>query len=125
MAKQDLALARNGDLIFDESGDFVVIDSIRQEIQIKLRWVKEEWPFNPDFGVPYFDDIFSKAANIALIEKILRDQILSVDGVVSVASVNIEVNSKQRTMKADFTAMTTEGEIESEVDLTRGLWNHT
>ena len=125
MAKQDLALGRNGDIQFDENGDFVVIDSIRQGIQIKLRWIKGEWLFNPNFGVPYFDSIFTKSVNVALIENILRTQILSVDGVVSVGSVTIKVDSQKRTMKANFTAMTTQGEIESEVDLIRGLWNNS
>lgn len=124
MAKQDLALDANGDLLVNDAGDFVTIDSVRQGVQIKLRWVKGEWVFNQDFGVPYFDTILVKAPNLALIEKAFRDQILSVDGIVSVGAVNIKIDAKDRTMKADFTATTTDGEIESEVDLSRGLWNN-
>ena len=125
MAKRDLALDTNGDLLVNSSGDFVPIDSVRQGVQIKLRWVKGEWVFNPSYGVPYFDTILVKKPNVALIEKALRDQILSVDGIVSVGSVKISIDAKKRTMKADFTASTKDEEIESEVDLSRGLWNHS
>lgn len=125
MAKQDLALDSSGDLMVDSTGDFVPIDSVRQGVQIKLRWVKGEWVFNPNYGVPYFETILVKKPNVALIEKALRDQILSVDGIVSVGSVNMSIDAKKRTMKAAFTASTKEEEIESEVDLSRGLWNHS
>lgn len=124
MAKQDLALDTNGDLLVNSSGDFVPIDSVRQGVQIKLRWVKGEWVFNPSFGVPYFETILVKAPNVALIEKALRDQILSVEGIVSVGSVDIDIDAKGRVMKAKFTASTTNEEIESEVDLSRGLRNY-
>ena len=39
MAK-DLALAANGDLFIDDTGDFEIIDAVRQGIQIRLRWIK-------------------------------------------------------------------------------------
>ena len=78
MALRDLALSKSGDLLINESGDFTIIDSVRQGIQIKLRWIKGEWVFNPEMGVPYFESILVKTPNRALIEKTLRDQILSV-----------------------------------------------
>ena len=81
MALRDLALSKSGDLLINESGDFTIIDSVRQGIQIKLRWIKGEWVFNPEMGVPYFESILVKTPNRALIEKTLRDQILSVSGV--------------------------------------------
>ncbi len=40
MALRDLALSKSGDLLINESGDFTIIDSVRQGIQIKLRWIK-------------------------------------------------------------------------------------
>ena len=73
MALRDLALSKSGDLLINESGDFTIIDSVRQGIQIKLRWIKGEWVFNPEMGVPYFESILVKTPNRALIEKTLRD----------------------------------------------------
>ena len=56
MALRDLALSKSGDLLINESGDFTIIDSVRQGIQIKLRWIKGEWVFNPEMGVPDFSE---------------------------------------------------------------------
>ena len=114
MALRDLALSKSGDLLINESGDFTIIDSVRQGIQIKLRWIKGEWVFNPEMGVPYFESILVKTPNRALIEKTLRDQILSV-------SVK---NKKKRTLSAKFTAKTIEGVLESEVNLSHGIRNN-
>lgn len=68
MAK-DLALAANGDLFIDDTGDFEIIDAVRQGIQIRLRWIKGEWVFNTAMGTPYFETILVKTPNRALIEK--------------------------------------------------------
>ena len=119
MALRDLALSKSGDLLINESGDFTIIDSVRQGIQIKLRWIKGEWVFNPEMGVPYFESILVKTPNRALIEKTLRDQILSV------GSINLAMDKKKRTLSAKFTAKTTEGEVESEVELSHGVWNNS
>ena len=114
MAK-DLALAANGDLFIDDTGDFEIIDAVRQGIQIRLRWIKGEWVFNTAMGTPYFETILVKTPNRALIEKALRNQIIAVDGVTEVGS---------RTLRASFTATTTEGKIQSEVELSHvGLWS--
>lgn len=124
MAMKDLALDKSGDLLFDSSGDFVITDAVRQGVQIKLRWIKGEWIFNPSYGVPYFDTILVKAPSIPQIERVIRDQILSVDGVTGVESLHISVDPATRRMTAAFVALTEEGEIESEVELIRGLWNN-
>lgn len=125
MALRDLALSKSGDLLINESGDFTIIDSVRQGIQIKLRWIKGEWVFNPEMGVPYFESILVKTPNRALIEKTLRDQILSVPSVTSVGSINLAMDKQKRTLSAKFTAKTTEGEVESEVELSHGVWNNS
>lgn len=43
MALKDLALNSQGDLFINEKGDFEIIDSVRQAVSIKLRWIKGEW----------------------------------------------------------------------------------
>ena len=90
-----------------------------------FRSIKGEWVFNPEMGVPYFESILVKAPNRALIEKTLRDQILSVPSVTSVGSINLAMDKKKRTLSAKFTAKTTEGEVESEVELSHGVWNNS
>ena len=125
MALKDLALAANGDLFINDFGDFEIIDAVKQGIQIRLRWIKGEWVFNTAMGTPYFETILVKTPNRSLIEKALRYQILAVNGVTGVGSITLIKDAKSRTLRASFTATTTEGEIESEVELSHvGLWSN-
>lgn len=117
MALKDLALAADGDLLINDAGDFEIIDAVKQGVQIRLRWIKGEWVFNTAMGTPYFETILVKTPNRVLIEKALRDQILAVDGVTGVGSISLIKDTKSRTLRASFTASTTEEEIESEVEL--------
>ena len=52
MSLKDLALAADGDLYINETGDFEIIDAVRQGVQIRLRWIKGEWVFNTAMGTP-------------------------------------------------------------------------
>lgn len=125
MALKDIALTAAGDLLINENGDLEIINSVRQAISIKLRWIKGEWIFNTEFGTPYFESILVKAPNDAVIEKTIKDQILSVDGVTGVNSISVLKDSKKRKLKVSFIARTTSGDIESEVELSHaGLWDN-
>ena len=126
MALKDLALDARGDLFINEHGDFEIIDSVRQAVSIKLRWIKGEWIFNKALGTPYFESILVKAPSDALIERSLKDQILSVNGVIGVNSLTLVHDGLNRTLTVKFVAKTTEGEVESEVELSHaGSWNNT
>lgn len=120
MALKDLALTESGDLYIGPNGDFQIIDSVRQALQIKLRWLKGEWVFNESLGTPYLQDVFKKNPNLTIIEKLLRDQILSVDGVHEITSLTLKKDAESRTLLCAFAVNTTEGEIESEVNLRIG-----
>ena len=125
MALKDISLTAAGDLLINEKGDLEIINSVRQAISIKLRWIKGEWIFNTEFGTPYFESILVKAPNDAVIEKTIKDQILSVDGVTGVNSISVLKDSKKRKLKVSFIARTTSGDIESEVELPHaGLWDN-
>ena len=125
MALTDIALTRSGDLFVNENGDFEIIDSVRQAISIKLRWIKGEWIFNQALGTPYFESILVKKPNDALIEKLIKDQILSVDGVIGVSSISLQNDRASRALTVKFTARTSEEEIESEVEISHvGSWNN-
>lgn len=120
MALKDLALTKNGDLYIGPDGDFRIIDSVRQALQIKLRWLKGEWVFNNAMGTPYLQEIFQKNPNLTLIEKILKEQILSVNGVHEIVSFELSTDTKSRILSCKFEVNSTEGEIEREVNLKIG-----
>lgn len=113
----DLLLTTAGDLIIGSEGDIFLTTSVAQAIRIRLRWFAGEWKFNPELGVPYFEDVLIKKVSTSHVERIMTEQILDVDGVLKVRSVNITTNSVSRTMLITFEAETTEGTIKEEVSI--------
>ena len=111
----DLLLTAAGDLVIGPEGDIYLTTSVAQAIRIRLRWFVGEWKFNPELGVPYFEDVFVKKVNIGHVERIMTAQVLDVDGVLKVRSLSISTKSAERTMLIAFEAETTEGTIEEEV----------
>lgn len=49
----DLKLDRSGDLEISDAGDVMLTQSVRQAVEIRLRWLFGEWRFSPEAGVPY------------------------------------------------------------------------
>ena len=91
MALKDLALTKSGDLYVGPDGDFRIIDSVRQALQIKLHWLKGEWVFNKDMGTPYLQEIFQKNPNLTLIEKMAswkHSQLSSMNSQLSSMNLN-------------------------------------
>lgn len=113
----DLLLTAAGDLVIGPEGDIYLTTSVAQAIRIRLRWFVGEWKFNPELGVPYFEDVFVKKVNVSRVEQIMSEQVLNVDGVRKVRSLNISTNIAQRTMLIVFEAETTEGTIKEEVSI--------
>lgn len=113
----DLLLTAAGDLVISSEGDIYLTTSVAQAIRIRLRWFAGEWKFNPELGVPYFEDVFVKKVNISRVEQIMTEQVLDVDGVRKVRSLSIVTNSARRTMLVAFEAETTEGTIKEEVSI--------
>lgn len=108
----DLGLnAKTHDLIID-NGDLIVIDNaerVAQQIKIQLLTWAGEWFLDTRHGVPYLDYILVKNPNIELISSIFREQIMSVDDVDSVNSLEINYNAQTRTMEVEYEASTTYG----------------
>ena len=108
----DLGLnAKTHDLIIDD-GDLIVIDNaerVAQQIKIQLLTWAGEWFLDTRHGVPYLDYILVKNPNMELINSIFREQIMSVDDVDSVNSLEINYNAQTRTMVVEYEASTTYG----------------
>lgn len=115
--QKDLLLTTAGDLVIGSNGDVSITDSVAQAIRIRLRWFAGEWRFNPELGVPYFEDVLIKKVSISHVERIMTEEILDVDGVLKVRSVTITTNSFNRTMLITFEAETAEGIINEEVSI--------
>lgn len=105
----DLALdAKKHDLIIAD-GDFIVIDNaerVAQQIKIQLLTWLGEWFLDTTHGVPYLDYILVKNPNLELIASIFREQIMKVDDVDCVNSLEIDYDAQTRTMTVDYEVST-------------------
>jgi hypothetical protein len=114
---RDILLDRNGDIAISETGDISVKHSVRQEVKIFLRWFFEEWRFNPDVGVPYFEDVFVKNPNTQMIARIVRSEAMKADGAKDVRDVSVSVDRKTRSAAIKFTLITDYGAFREEVTI--------
>ena len=98
----DLKLNPAGDLVLTEDGDIALTQSVRQAVQIRLRWLFGEWRFAPQWGVPYFDEITVKKPDFVRVRQILRDEIMGVEGMTDVRNLDIKIDSKTRLATITF-----------------------
>jgi len=101
----DILLAPDGDLNITEWGDISLTESVRQAVRIRLLWFFQEWRFSPGFGVPYWEDILIKNPNTARIRRIIREEVMSVDGVQDVVNMQMDINSSTRRALISFDAV--------------------
>ena len=92
----DITLDKNGDIAVSENGDISLTESICQAVQIRLKWIKEEWRLGPDLGFEWFEEVFVKNPNLDNIRQLIRSEILQVDGVEEAEVVKIEYKPPER-----------------------------
>lgn len=109
----DLKLDNAGDLEITEDGDVTLTQSVRQAVQIRLRWLFGEWRFSPEAGVPYFERIMVKRPDVEGIKQIMRKEIMAVDGMEDVKNLEISIDARDRTATITFEG-TADGENFSE-----------
>ena len=109
----DLKLDKTGDLEITEDGDVMLTQSVRQAVQIRLRWLFAEWRFLPEAGVPYFQRIMVKKPDTEGIKQILRQEIMAVEGMEDVRNLTLSIDAKTRTVTVGFEG-TADGENFSE-----------
>lgn len=100
----DIKLDNNGDLDF-EKGDLFFIDNdqrIIQQIKIRLLTWAGEWFLDKNVGIDYLDIFQEKQNTEALIENLIRNTIADIENVVSVDSVAVKTDNKNRTLTINF-----------------------
>ncbi|MBR2880827.1 MAG: hypothetical protein IKB96_00480 [Prevotella sp.] len=86
-------------------------ERVAQQIKIQLLTFYGEWYLDTTWGVPYMEYILVKNPNFTIIRQIFREQILSVDDVESVESLDVEYDAQTRTMTLVYSATTSYGLI--------------
>lgn len=108
------ALDSNNDLIVENGSLKIVRDGAEtvQHVRSRLQFYLEEWFLDLKAGTPYYQSIFTKPANLANIESILKTRILSTPEVLLLNEFSMvyEGESKRR-LTVYFSAETTFGQI--------------
>ena len=82
----------------------------------RLQLFLGEWFVDTRLGVPYFQQIYVKNPDLAVIGQLFRQVILGCPGVASVLQANLDFVSNLRTLTATFVVQTDTGAV-----LTGGL----
>lgn len=118
MAYNDILLDSAGDLRLDGNNDLILAESLVQEINVRLRWFKGEWPFDETKGTDWFDTVFVKNPDDELIRQMVEQILYSFDEISEVESVAVEADARERKAVIAWRAATkTRERIESEVVL--------
>lgn len=111
------ALDSNNDLII-ERGQFKTVEDgaeTVQHVRTRLQFYFEEWFLDLKAGTPYFQQIFTKPANLANIESIFKSRILNTPGVLMLTEFSMDYEGgSTRRLSISFSAETTYGVINNE-----------
>lgn len=113
----DIKLNSGGDIEIGSDGDIALTESVTQAAKIRLQWFLDEWRFNPEAGLPYFEDVFIKNPNLDKIKSLMRSELLAVDGVLAVPEITIDIAKEDRTALIRFKISTDEETYTEEVEL--------
>ena len=100
----DMLLDRSGDLALTEDGDVTLTASAGQAIAIRLRWIRGEWRLGPGYGFPWLEELLVKGPNLTRLRGLLRQEILSVEGVSGADVPHVRYDPAARRASFPFTA---------------------
>lgn len=117
---RDLALdPQTGDLLLT-AGDLSLVsdlEAIRQEILIRLQFLRGSWFLDTTAGLPYFESILVKSPNLAAIRTLFNNEILSVTGVNAILSLTLDFDRKSRKLTVTYSVSTDVGQLDSNMVL--------
>ncbi|MFT9498014.1 hypothetical protein [Anaerosolibacter sp.] len=87
------------------------IERVKQQILIRLRTFAGEWFLDTRKGIPWTESVLVKRPNLNYVRSLLYDEIATVEGVKSVDSLNMQVDTKERKMTVNYVATTIYGEV--------------
>lgn len=111
------ALDSNNDLVVNKGQIKTVEEGAEtiQHVRTRLQFYLEEWFLDLNAGTPYFQQIFTKPANLANIESILKSRIITTPGVEKLIEFSMDYEGPEsRRLKVSFSAETIYGIIDNE-----------
>lgn len=108
----DLTL-KNFNLRFTED----VTEYVSQKIENELKTFKKEWFLNRDIGIPYFDRVLIKKADLDDVNNIFRTVVSSIPEVKEVLKFDTFYDNNTRTYTINFKVKASEVIIEGSTEV--------
>jgi hypothetical protein len=86
-------------------------EEVAQKVGIHLRTWLGEWFLDTLYGVPYFEEVLGKGRRLAIVESVLRAQILSVEGVAAISSFSMTLDGPTRQLTVRFEIAASDGTV--------------
>ena len=119
---KDILLDNNGDIYINEESDIELTDSVLQAVRIRLKWFLGECSlYDEEVGTDYYGVILVKNPDKTLAATEIRSQIMLVDEVTDVLSVDITVDSLTRKGKISYIFKTDTGTYGDEVKIWQSM----
>ena len=119
---KDILLDKNGDIFVNEESDIELTDSVLQAVRIRLKWFLGECPlYEDDIGTDYYGEILVKNPDKTLASTEIRSQIMLVEEVTEVLSVNISIDPKTRQGIISYTFKTEAETYGDEVNIWQSM----
>jgi len=103
--------ANKGDLVFSQ-GDLVFVrgrDAILVHVFVRMSFFLGEYALDQRIGIPYYQQILIKSANMPAVEAIFRETILTTPGVLELQRLDLDFDGSTRALSVAFSALTTDG----------------
>lgn len=113
----DIMLDADGDIKVSAIGDISTTESVRQAVKIRLRWIYNEWRLGPEFGFPWFEEVFVKEPNTVKIRQLIRDEIMKVDEVTAAEVTSVAYDRAKRSATFVYICSVGEAVFKEEVTL--------
>lgn len=108
-----LALDTTNDLLVT-SGRLLVIsgpEATAQKLTTSFQLFKGEWFLDTRIGVPWFDQVLVKAPDLEWIRRLFRRVCLSVQGVATVESIELNYDASSRSLACEISVKHDSGAI--------------
>ena len=83
-------------------------DAIASACATAIRTLRGELQYNMDFGIPYFDVLYTNQPNLDMFRHYILSTVQDIDGVTAIKSLNFQISGE--TLRYELTIKTGEGE---------------
>jgi hypothetical protein len=113
---KDFAIDPQGNSFLRNKGGFRFtgdrLEYLAQKVRTAISLFLGEWYLDINLGVPYIPVFGNKQDHRPLIESVMQERIIKVEGVKRITSFTSAFDPKERTLRISFTAETDAGDLE-------------